>query len=116
MIRCRRRSCAPSSTATCFIARRAASRPPMSSSSPSIMDYVSHDPSVVRSIRQRVLLDAWLRARRRPRTLPALMDFDPETGADELADMMGFDVEGEDGAARFVITHEGTRLTATYGN
>jgi hypothetical protein len=80
------------------------------------MDYASHDPSVVRSIRQRVLLDAWLRARRRPKSIPAVIDFDPEASADELADMMGFDVEGENETARFVITHEGTRLTATYGN
>jgi hypothetical protein len=80
------------------------------------MEYSSSDPSVVRSIRQRVLLDAWLRALRKPHPLPALTDFDPDTGADELADMMGFDVEGEDESVRFVITQEGTRLTATYGN
>ena len=30
--------------------------------------------------------------------------------------MMGFDVVGEGDSARFVITHEGIRLTATYGN
>jgi hypothetical protein len=80
------------------------------------MEYASADPSVVRSIRQRVLLNAWLRALRKPGPLPALIDFDPEAGVDELADMMGFDVEGEDGAARFLITQEGSRLTATYGN
>lgn len=80
------------------------------------MEYASSDPSVIRSIRQRVLLDAWLRALRQPRRLPALIDFDPEAGRDELADMMGFDVEGEGEAARFLITQEGSRLTATYGN
>ena len=80
------------------------------------MTYGSSDPSVVRSIRQRVLLDAWLRALRKPKALPAVIDFDPEASADELADMMSFDVEGELEAARFVITYEGSRLTATYGN
>jgi hypothetical protein len=30
--------------------------------------------------------------------------------------MMRFDVEGEGNDARFLITHEGSRLTATYGN
>ena len=80
------------------------------------MEYASSDPSVIRSIRQRVLLDAWLRAVRRPHGLPARTDFDPEASQDELADMMGFDVEGEDEAARFLITQEGSRLTATYGN
>jgi hypothetical protein len=80
------------------------------------MEYASADPSVVRSIRQRVLLNAWLRALRKPSPLPALADFDPDAGLDELADMMAFDVEGEDATARFVITQEGSRLTATYGN
>jgi hypothetical protein len=80
------------------------------------MEYSSSDPSVVRSIRQRVLLDAWLRALRKPCPLPALSDFEPDTGIDELADMMGFDVEGDETSARFVITQEGARLSATYGN
>jgi hypothetical protein len=80
------------------------------------MEYASADPSVVRSIRQRVLLNTWLRALRKPGPLPVLIDFDPEAGLDEIADMMGFDVEGEDEAARFLITQEGSRLSATYGN
>jgi hypothetical protein len=80
------------------------------------MEYPSSDPSVVRSIRQRVLLNAWLRALHKPHPLPVLTGFDPDTGIDELADMMGFDVEGEDQSARFMITQEGARLTTTYGN
>lgn len=80
------------------------------------MEYASTDPSVVRSIRQRVLLNAWLRARRKPAALPLLIDFDPEAGLDEIADMMGFDVEHEEGTARFLITQEGSRLSAAYGN
>jgi len=80
------------------------------------MEYSSADPSVVRSIRQRVLLNGWLRALRKGNPLPALIDFDPEAGIDEIADMRGFDVEGEAATARFVITQEGSRLSATYGN
>ena len=78
--------------------------------------YASSDPSVVRSIRQRVLLNAWLRALRKPKKLPALIDFDPEIGIEELADMMGFAVEGESETARFRITQEGARLAQTYGS
>jgi len=79
--------------------------------------FQSANPSVVKSIRQRDLLNAWLRALRKPKPLPSLLDFKPERiNADELADMMGFNVEGEGDAARYVITHEGARLTATYGN
>jgi hypothetical protein len=79
------------------------------------MEFESANPSVVRSIKQRVLLDAWLRAPHR-QILPALADFNPDGVLDEMADMMGFDVAGHGDDARFLITHEGTRLTATYGN
>ena len=80
------------------------------------MEFVSSDPSVVRSIRQRYLLNTWLRAAARHRPLPLLHDFQPDRVADELADMMGYDVVGQGDDARFLITQEGARLTATYGN
>ena len=80
------------------------------------MEFESADPSVVRSIKQRDLLNSWLRAVGKLRTLPALADYRPDRIADEQADMMSFDVAGEADNARFLITHEGTRLTTTYGN
>jgi hypothetical protein len=48
--------------------------------------------------------------------LPAIADFRPEDIADELPDMMGFNVEGKGDDARFLITQEGARLALTYGN
>ena len=80
------------------------------------MEFESANPSVVKSIKQRVLLNTWLRALRKPRPLPLLGDFRPDCVADELADMMGYDVEGCGDRARFLITQEGARLSATYGN
>lgn len=80
------------------------------------MHFSSADPSVVKSITQRVLLNAWLRAVRKPDALPMLGDFHTDGSADERADMMGFDVEGSGDAARFIITQEGARLTTAYGN
>ena len=82
------------------------------------MEFASANPSVVRSVKQRELLNAWLRARTRPRPrpLPSVRDYQPDRIADEIADMMGFDVTGNGEAARFLITQEGARLTATYGN
>lgn len=71
---------------------------------------------MVRSVTQRVLLNAWLRALRLPDALPLLCDFDTEGTADERADMMSFDVVGSGEAARFLITQEGARLTTAYGN
>jgi len=80
------------------------------------MKFESADPSVVRSVKQRDLLNTWLRALGKPRTPPALSDYQPDRIADERAEMMEFDVSGEADHARFLITHEGSRLTATYGN
>src|SRR4029079_3378529 len=80
------------------------------------MQFTSADPSVVKSIKQRELLNHWLRAAARHHRLPLIHDFQPLRFGEELADMMEFDVAGAGDSARFVITHEGTRLTATYGN
>jgi hypothetical protein len=80
------------------------------------MEFCSADPSIVKSIKQRVLLNAWLRTPRKPHALPVISDFQPDGIADDLADMMRFDVTGAGDRARFLITQEGARLTATYGN
>lgn len=82
------------------------------------MQFESANPSVIRSVKQRDLLNAWLRARSwpRPRPLPGLREYQPERMSDEMVDMMGFDVVGSGEQARFLITQEGARLSATYGN
>ena len=80
------------------------------------MQFESASPSVVRSVKQRDLLNAWLRAFDKRGALPRLEDYRPDRIADELADMMGYDVIGAGEHARFLITQEGSRLSATYGN
>jgi hypothetical protein len=80
------------------------------------MKFESANPSVVRSIKQRELLDTWLRALRKPHPLPVIANFQPDRIGDELDDMMGFDVEGEGDAARFVITQAGATLSKVYGH
>jgi hypothetical protein len=80
------------------------------------MEFTSANPSVIRSVKQRDLLNTWLRAFGKCRALPMLADYRPDRIADELVDMMGYDVEGEGDSARFLITQEGTRLTTTYGS
>jgi hypothetical protein len=80
------------------------------------MEFESANPSVVRSIKQRVLLNTWIRAVRKPHPLPTIGDFQPDDIADELVDMMRFDVAGNGDSARFLITQEGARLTTTYGS
>jgi hypothetical protein len=79
------------------------------------MEFASANPSVVRSIKQRVLLNTWLRVARKREPLPVLADFRPDAIDDELADMMGYDVIGGS-EPRFRITRQGSRLATTYGN
>ena len=80
------------------------------------MEFTSANPSVVRSVKQRDLLNAWLRALVKGCGLPMLADYRPDRIEDELVDMMGYDVEGEGLDARFLMTQEGSRLAATYGS
>jgi hypothetical protein len=80
------------------------------------MQFESADPSVVRSIRQRDLLNTWLRAAVRQRRIPLLRDFQPDRVADEMVDMMEYEVVGNGDGARFLIAHEGARLATTYGS
>lgn len=80
------------------------------------MSFISASPSIIRSVKQRELLNVWLRAVAGPHTLPHAETFQPERLADELPDLMRFDVVGDGNLARFRITYEGTRLTEAYDN
>jgi hypothetical protein len=80
------------------------------------MQFESANPSVVRSVKQRDLLNAWLRLLGKGQALPVIEDYHPDRIADEMPDMMRFDVVGSGAGARFIITHEGARLTTAYGN
>ena len=80
------------------------------------MEFASADPSVVRSIKQRELLNTWLRAAAKHGPLPLVDDFQPNRISDELADMMTVEVIGHGDDARFLITQAGNTLSATYGS
>ena len=54
-----------------------------------VMEFTSANPSVVRAVKPRDLLNAWLRAFGRSRALPTLAEYRPERIADELGDTMG---------------------------
>ncbi|MEH2546264.1 hypothetical protein V1283_002909 [Bradyrhizobium sp. AZCC 2262] len=52
------------------------------------MEFASADPSVVKSIRQRYLLNEWLRAAGKRRPMPLLRDFHLDRVDDEMVDMI----------------------------
>lgn len=80
------------------------------------MDFEQAVPSIVRSVRQLDLLNSWFHAIPPGRELPTLGDYRPSRIADELVNMMAFDVIGDGDDARYLIVHEGQRLTVAYGN
>ena len=80
------------------------------------MEFTSADPSVIKSIRQRYLLNEWLRLAGKRSPMPLQRDFQLDRVDEETVDMMGYDVVGEADGARFLITHQGARLATTYGN
>jgi hypothetical protein len=74
----------------------------------------SYPPSVIRSIKQREMLNAWLRLARND-ALPNPDSFEVSRLAEERGEMVYCDVQkGEDGP-RFLLTHHGDRLSAAFG-
>ncbi len=80
------------------------------------MDFTEAAPSSVKSIKQRDLLNTWLRLYSDHCGPPPYRDYRPGRIEDELLDMMVFNVVGQCADARFEIVHEGSRLTAIYSN
>jgi hypothetical protein len=79
-------------------------------------DFESADPSVVKSIRQRDLLNAWLRLYCRAQRLPRIEEYRPERLTEELPDLVYYGVDMASDPPRLTIQSDGTRLSAAYGH
>ncbi len=80
------------------------------------MDFESANPSVVKSIKQRDLLNTWLRLYSRGQTLPRVEDYQPERIADELPDLVYYTVDTGPQPPRLTIQSDGTRMSDAYGH
>jgi hypothetical protein len=80
------------------------------------LDFQSASPSVVKSIKQRDLLNTWLRLYARGQLLPRVEDYRPERLADELPDLVYYTVDATQRPPRLTIQSEGTRMSGAYGN
>ena len=80
------------------------------------MDFESANPSVVKSIKQRDLLNTWLRLYSRGQTLPRAEDYQPERIADELPDLVYYTVDTGPQPPRLTIQSDGTRMSDAYGH
>lgn len=79
------------------------------------MEFVSASPPIVKSIKQRELLNYWLRLYAKHERLPKLDDYHPERLAEERDDLVHIVVEGTDAVPRFFIESDGTRMSIAYG-
>jgi hypothetical protein len=79
------------------------------------MNFESASPAVVKSIKQRELLNVWLRLYARQECVPRLEDYQPDRLADEMDDLVYFSVHAAPGKPRLVIESSGTRMSNAYG-
>lgn len=78
-------------------------------------DFDSAAPTAVKSIKQRDLLNTWLRLYAKQGHLPRFEDYQPERLGDELADMVYYSIDATGSESRFVIDSDGTRMSNAYG-
>ncbi|QWG21584.1 PAS domain-containing protein [Bradyrhizobium sediminis] len=80
------------------------------------MEFESANPSVVKSIKQRDLLNNWLRLFARERLLPRIEEYQPARIEDELPDLVFFTVDTASWPPRLTIESDGTRMSSAYGH
>jgi hypothetical protein len=79
------------------------------------MDFESATPSVVKSIKQRDLLNTWIRLYVRDQRLPGVADYAPARLEDERPDLVYYAIDNGHEPARLTIQSDGTRMAAAYG-
>jgi hypothetical protein len=80
-----------------------------------VLNFESAAPSVVKSIRQRDLLNTWLRLYARQQTTPAIAEYQPARLQEELSDLIYYTVDTAVAPPRLTIQSEGTRVSRAYG-
>jgi hypothetical protein len=75
----------------------------------------SAGPSIVKSVRQRQLLNAWLRLSTRHGGLPRVADYEIDRIQEEKQDMIFCAVTYDGAIPRYVITYDGQRLVEAFG-
>jgi hypothetical protein len=80
------------------------------------LDFQSANPAIVKSIKQRDLLNTWLRLYAPDQRMPRMEEYLPTRLADELPDMVYLTVDTTQAPARLTIESDGTRMSSAYGN
>jgi len=80
------------------------------------VEFENANPSVVKSIKQRDLLNSWLRLYARQQSMPRIEEYQPERIEDELPDLVYYTVEASEAPPRLTIQSNGTRMSNAYGH
>lgn len=80
------------------------------------MEFESAQPSVVKSIKQRDLLNTWLRLYARNQSIPRMSEYQPARMEDEFPDLVFYTVDAQSRPPRLTIQSDGTRMSTAYGN
>jgi hypothetical protein len=80
------------------------------------VDFVSAEPSIVRSIKQLDFLKFWFRLHAKKKSLaPSLVNFEPDRVEDEKPDLVYYRIEWSGTQPRIRIYSQGSRLAQAYG-
>ena len=80
------------------------------------VQFESANPTIVKSIKQRDLLNTWLRLYAREQAIPAIDEYQPARIEEELPDLVYFTVDTAQSPARLLIDSDGTRMSSAYGH
>ena len=80
------------------------------------MQFESANPTIVKSIKQRDLLNTWLRLYAREQAMPAIEEYHPARIEEELPDLVYFSVDTAQSPPRILIDSDGTRMSSAYGH
>jgi hypothetical protein len=80
------------------------------------LEFESAKPSVVKSIKQRDLLNTWLRLYARAQVLPRMDEYQPARMEDEAPDLVHYSIDTAAQPPRLMILSDGTRMSTAYGH
>jgi hypothetical protein len=78
------------------------------------LEFESANPTIIKSIKQRDLLNTWLRLYSRAQLLPRIEEYQPARIEEELPDLVFLTVENAQ-PPRLMIESDGARMTIAYG-
>ncbi|MET4385019.1 hypothetical protein ABIB73_000754 [Bradyrhizobium sp. F1.4.3] len=81
-----------------------------------VLDFTSAAPPIVKSIKQRDLLNTWLRLYARQQIAPAIWEYQPARLEEELSDLIYYTVDNSTPTPRLTIQSEGSRISRAYGH